>query len=79
MGQIKVILEGDDVGEAKVSFWHVQEGDIVEEGQELVELTTAKSILVVSALLQRYNYMWNFINQKNVKLSSLKAKTKQHP
>jgi pyruvate/2-oxoglutarate dehydrogenase complex dihydrolipoamide acyltransferase (E2) component len=35
---------GEDAGdEAEVSFWYVEEGDAVEEGQDMVEMVTDKA------------------------------------
>ncbi len=34
---------GEDIEEATISFWHVEEGEHVEEGVDLVEVTTDKS------------------------------------
>jgi pyruvate dehydrogenase E2 component (dihydrolipoamide acetyltransferase) len=34
---------GQDIEEATISFWHVEEGQHVEEGMDLVEVTTDKS------------------------------------
>ncbi len=34
---------GEDVEEVTISFWHVEEGEHVEEGADLVEVTTDKS------------------------------------
>lgn len=33
----------EGVTEATVSYWHVEEGDHVQEGQDLVEMTTDKA------------------------------------
>ena len=33
----------EGVGEATVSYWHFKEGERVEEGQDLVELSTDKA------------------------------------
>ncbi|MFH1857188.1 MAG: biotin/lipoyl-containing protein [Candidatus Omnitrophota bacterium] len=42
---IDVILPelGEDVTEAVVSFWHYEEGDTIEEGEDLVEMLTEKA------------------------------------
>ena len=34
---------GEDIEEAIISFWHVEEGDVVEEGDSILEVTTDKS------------------------------------
>ncbi|MCP4649437.1 MAG: hypothetical protein GY853_05060 [PVC group bacterium] len=34
---------GDDVEHATISFWHVEEGERVDEGMDLVEINTEKS------------------------------------
>jgi pyruvate/2-oxoglutarate dehydrogenase complex dihydrolipoamide acyltransferase (E2) component len=33
----------EGVGEAVVSFWHVKEGDVIKEGDEIVEMATDKA------------------------------------
>ena len=39
---------GEDAGdEAEVSFWYVEEGDAVEEGQDMVEMVTDKAAFTV--------------------------------
>ena len=39
---------GKDAGdEAEVSFWYVEEGDAVEEGQDMVEMVTDKAAFTV--------------------------------
>jgi len=40
-------LGEDAPDEAEVSFWYVQEGDSVEEGQDLVEMVTDKAAFTV--------------------------------
>ncbi|OGX35045.1 MAG: hypothetical protein A3F87_00330 [Omnitrophica WOR_2 bacterium RIFCSPLOWO2_12_FULL_51_24] len=41
----KVILSelGEGAREATISYWHFEEGDKVEEGEDLVEIATDKS------------------------------------
>ncbi len=48
----KVILPelAENVHEATVSYWHHEEGDKVEEGEDLVELATDKATFNVPAL-----------------------------
>lgn len=47
----KVILPelGEGAREATISLWHFEEGDKVEEGEDLVEIATDKSTFNVSA------------------------------
>jgi len=41
---------GEDAGdEAEVSFWYVEVGDEVEEGQDMVEMVTDKAAFTVPA------------------------------
>ncbi|MCD6416957.1 MAG: hypothetical protein J7M08_09730 [Planctomycetes bacterium] len=41
---------GDDAPEeAEISFWYVEEGDVVEEGQDMVEMLTDKAAFTVPA------------------------------
>ena len=41
---------GDDApDEAEVSFWYVEEGESVEEGQDLVEMITDKAAFTIPA------------------------------
>ena len=41
---------GEDAGdEAEVSFWYVEEGEEVEEGQDMVEMVTDKAAFTVPA------------------------------
>ena len=48
--EVKLPPLGDDAPDvAEVSFWYVEEGDTVEEGQDLVELVTDKAAFTVPA------------------------------
>lgn len=49
MEEVRLPELGEDVKEATVSFWHFEEGDKVQEGQDLVELTTDKATFNVPA------------------------------
>jgi len=41
---------GDDApDEAEVSFWYVEEGEVVEEGQDMVEMVTDKAAFTIPA------------------------------
>lgn len=42
------VIEG--VREATISYWHFEEGDRVEEGEDLVEIATDKSTFNIPAL-----------------------------
>ena len=50
MKEIVVPDMGEEVEEATISFWHVEAGDHVEEGDDLVELVTEKTAFNVPAL-----------------------------
>jgi pyruvate/2-oxoglutarate dehydrogenase complex dihydrolipoamide acyltransferase (E2) component len=39
----------EDVDKVTVSFWHVKEGDQVEEGNDLVEVATEKAVFNIAA------------------------------
>ena len=47
----KVILPevGEGAREATISYWHFEEGDRIEEGEDLVEIATDKSTINVPA------------------------------
>lgn len=47
----KVVLPelGERAREAAISYWHFEEGDRVEEGEDLVEIATDKSTFKVPA------------------------------
>ncbi len=46
--EIKLPELGEDAGEeAEVSFWYVEEGEEIEEGQDLVEMVTDKAAFTV--------------------------------
>ena len=47
----EVVLPGlaEGVNEATISFWHIEEGDAVKEGQDLVEMATDKAVFNVPA------------------------------
>ena len=47
----KVILSeiGEGAREATISYWHFEEGDRVEEGENLVEIVTDKSTFNIPA------------------------------
>ncbi len=49
MAEVRLPELGEDVKEATVSFWHFEEGDRVEEGRDLVEMTTDKATFNVPA------------------------------
>lgn len=40
-------LGEDAPDEAEVSFWYAQEGDVIEEGEDLVEMVTDKAAFTV--------------------------------
>jgi len=42
---VKIALPelGEGVTEATISYWHHEEGDIVQEGEDLVEMATDKA------------------------------------
>ncbi|MBI4846689.1 MAG: hypothetical protein HY810_09525 [Candidatus Omnitrophica bacterium] len=40
---------GTDIEEATISFWHVEEGEVVVQGADLVEVTTDKSTFNVQS------------------------------
>jgi len=42
-------LGGSDVTEADVSFWYYDEGEEVDEGEDLVEILTDKAAFNISA------------------------------
>ena len=47
---VKLPPLGDDApDEAEVSFWYVEEGEAVEEGQDMVEMITDKAAFTVPA------------------------------
>ncbi len=47
----KVILTeiSEGIREATISYWHFEEGDRIEEGEDLVEIATDKSTLNIPA------------------------------
>lgn len=48
--EVKVPPLGDDApDEAEVSFWYVEEGEAIEEGQDMVEMVTDKAAFTVPA------------------------------
>ena len=48
---MKVVLPeiGEDVNEAAVSFWHVDKGEKINEGDDLIEMVTDKATFNVPA------------------------------
>ncbi|MBU4479487.1 MAG: hypothetical protein KKH34_10460 [Candidatus Omnitrophica bacterium] len=40
---------GPDIEEAMVSFWHVEEGEHVEQGMDIVEVASEKSTFNIQA------------------------------
>ena len=38
---------GDEVSKATVQFWHLEEGDSIQEGDDLVEMATDKAVFNV--------------------------------
>lgn len=49
MAEVRLPELGEDTKEATVSFWHFEKGDKIEEGQDLVEMTTDKATFNVPA------------------------------
>lgn len=49
MIEVKLPELAEGVKEATVSYWHMEEGDKVEEAEDLVELTTDKATFNVPA------------------------------
>ncbi|MHC4479609.1 MAG: biotin/lipoyl-containing protein [Planctomycetota bacterium] len=48
--EVKLPPLGDDApDEAEVSFWYVEEGETVEQGQDMVEMLTDKAAFTVPA------------------------------
>ena len=47
MRQVIFEYAGDDASTATVDYWHVDEGDVLEEGDDLVELRTEEGDLLV--------------------------------
>ena len=48
--EVKLPPLGEDAPEqAEVSFWYVDEGEAVEEGQDLVEMVTDKAAFTIPA------------------------------
>ncbi len=41
--EVKLKTVSPDVSEATISYWHYEEGDYVEKGQELVEISLSGS------------------------------------
>ena len=41
--EVKLPEMGEGIEEASVSFWYKKVGDVVQEGEDLVELTTEKT------------------------------------
>lgn len=48
---IEIILPelGEGIGEATVSYWHFEEGDEINQGDDLVEMATEKATFNVPA------------------------------
>lgn len=47
--EVKLPFLAEESPEATVSFWHVDEGDTVQEGDDLVEMSTSKAVFNVPA------------------------------
>jgi pyruvate/2-oxoglutarate dehydrogenase complex dihydrolipoamide acyltransferase (E2) component len=48
--EVKLPPLGEDApDEAEVSFWYVEEGEAIEEGQDLVEMVTDKAAFTMPA------------------------------
>lgn len=47
--EVKLPFLAEESPEATVSFWHIDEGDVVEEGDDLVEMSTSKAVFNVPA------------------------------
>jgi len=45
--EVKLPFLAEGVESCTVSFWHVNEGDTVEEGDDLVEMQTSKAVFNV--------------------------------
>lgn len=49
MEEVRLPELGEGVNEALVSYWHFEEGDEIEEGEDLVEMATDKATFNVPA------------------------------
>ncbi|MFD1706986.1 dihydrolipoamide acetyltransferase family protein [Siminovitchia sediminis] len=49
MFEVKMPRTSDDIEESLIVFWHVEEGDDVEEGDVLVEVQTEKAVFEIEA------------------------------
>lgn len=47
--EVKVPVLGEDIKEVEVSFWLKEEGEAVNEGEEIVEVLSDKAVFRVSA------------------------------
>lgn len=49
MAKVKLSGLGEGVREATISYWHFEEGDRVEDGEDLVEIATDKTMFNIPA------------------------------
>ncbi|WP_144461197.1 biotin/lipoyl-containing protein [Siminovitchia fortis] len=49
MFEVKMPRTSDEIEESLIVFWHVEEGDSVEEGDVLVEVQTEKAVFEIEA------------------------------
>ncbi len=70
MSQIEVKLPelGEDITSANVSFWHVEEGDVVNENDDLLEVVTEKATFNVPAPANGKLIKKNFDESEEVKV-----------
>ena len=47
--EIRVPMLGDEIKEVEISFWLKKEGEMVEEGEEIVEVLSDKAVFRIPA------------------------------
>ncbi len=70
MSQIEVKLPelGENITSANISFWHVEEGDVVKENDDLLEVVTEKATFNVPAPVGGKLIKKNFDESEEVKV-----------
>lgn len=71
--EIKLPELGEEIRSASVSFWHVEEGDVVSENSDLLEVVTEKATFNVPSPSKGKLIKKNFDEGEEVKVGEIIA------
>jgi len=71
--EIKLPNLGEEIKSANVSFWHVEEGDVISENSDLLEVVTEKATFNVPSPTNGKLIKKNFGEGEEVKVGEIIA------